>query len=209
MHYVSVVRKRKPAFSHAVGLFRQHGGALRMSEALQLGVSRKQLYAMRDAGVIEALSRGTFRLAALEPLGNPDLVTVAARIPHGVVCMISALAFHELTTQIPHTVDVALERGVRKPRLEYPPTHFYWFSGAAFTDGIEHHRLDGVAVRVYDPEKTLADCFRFRNQIGVDVVVEALRRWRHHRRKKLDVLLKYARIRHIERAIRPYLEALA
>jgi predicted transcriptional regulator of viral defense system len=163
---------------------------------------------MRDAGIIDVLSRGTFRLAALEPLGNPDLVTVSARVPHGVMCLISALAFHELTTQVPHAVDVALERGTRKPRLEYPPTHFYWFSGAAFTEGIEDHRIDRVTVRIYSPEKTLADCFRFRNQIGMDVIVESLRRWRDLRRKKRDVLLKYARMRHVERAMRPFLEAL-
>jgi predicted transcriptional regulator of viral defense system len=155
-----------------------------------------------------ALSRGLFRLASLEPLGNPDLVTVAARVPKGVLCLISALAFHELTTQVPHAVDVALERGARKPRLDYPPTRFFWFSGPAFHEGIEIHRLDGAPVRVYDPEKTLADCFRYRNQIGMDVVLEALRLWRERRRKKLDALLKYARLRHVERAMRPYLEAM-
>jgi predicted transcriptional regulator of viral defense system len=179
-----------------------------MSEALRLGVSRKTLYAMRDAGVVDPLSRGLFRLASLDPLGNPDLVTVAARVPQGVLCLISALAFHELTTQVPHAVDVALERGTRKPRLDYPPTRFFWFSGPAFHEGVERHRLDGASVRVYDPEKTLADCFRYRNQIGMDVVLEALRLWRERRRKKLDALLKYARLRHVERAMRPYLETM-
>ena len=110
----------------------------------------------------------------------------------GVLCLISALSFHELTTQVPHTIDIALERGTRKPRLDYPPTRFFWFSGPAFREGIETHTLDGVPVRIYDPEKTLADCFRYRNQIGMDVVLEALRLWRERRRKKLDVLLKYA-----------------
>lgn len=197
------------AFAHEVALFRQHGGALRMAEALRLGLSRKTLYAMRDSGVVEPLSRGLFRLTSLDPLGNPDLVTVAARVPQGVVCLISALAFHELTTQVPHAIDVALERGTRKPRLDYPPTRFFWFSGPAFHEGIEAHKLDGVAVRVYDPEKTLADCFRYRNKLGMDVVLEALRLWRERRRKKLDALLKYARARHVERALRPYVEAMS
>jgi predicted transcriptional regulator of viral defense system len=204
-----VVRSVAQTFTREVELFRRHGGSLRMSEALRLGVSRKILYAMRDAGVIDPLSRGLFRLSSLDPLGNPDLVTVAARVPQGVLCLISALAFHELTTQVPHAVDVALERGARKPRLDYPPTRFFWFSGPAFHEGIEMHRLDGAPVRVYDPEKTLADCFRYRNQIGMDVVLEALRLWRERRRKKLDALLKYARIRHVERAMRPYLEAMS
>jgi predicted transcriptional regulator of viral defense system len=179
-----------------------------MSEAVSLGINRKTLYALRDAGVVQPLSRGLFRLASLEPLGNPDLVTVAARVPQGVLCLISALAFHELTTQVPHTIDIALERSTRKPRLEYPPTRFFWFSGPAFHEGVENHRVDGVKLRIYDPEKTIADCFRYRNKIGMDVVLEALRLWREQRRRKLDVLLKYARLRHVERTIRPYVEAL-
>lgn len=195
-------------FKRQIKLFRDHGGAIRMADAMSIGIGRRALYAMRDAGIIEPLARGLFRLASLEPLGHPDLVTVATRIPHGVVCLISALSFHDLTTQVPHVIDLALSRGTRKPRLEYPPTRFFWFSGAAFSEGIETHQLDGKPVRIYDPEKTLTDCFRYRNQIGMDVVVEALGLWRERRRKKLDALLKYARMRHVERTMRPYLEAL-
>ena len=194
-------------FEREVELFRPHGGGLHMAEALRLGINRKSLYAMRDAGVVQPVSRGVYRLAELDPLAHPDLVTVAKRVPHGVLCLISALSFHELTTQVPHTIDVALERGKTKPRLAYPPTHFFWFSGPAFHEGIETHELDDTPVRIYDPEKTLVDCFRYRNQIGMDVVLEALKLWREHRRKKLDFLLKYARMRHVERVMRPYLEA--
>ena len=197
------------AFEREIGLFRQHGGGLRMSEALRLGINRRTLYAMRDAGVIEPVTRGLYRLASLDPLAHPDLITVATRVPQGVLCLISALSFHELTTQVPHTIDVALERGTRKPRLDYPPTRFYWFSGPAFSDGIETHQLEGTPVRIYDPEKTLVDCFRYRNQIGMDVVLEAMKLWRERRRKKLDALLKYARMRHVERAMRPYLETMS
>jgi predicted transcriptional regulator of viral defense system len=195
-------------YEREVELFRQHGGGLRMSEALRLGLNRKTLYAMRDAGVLELVSRGLYRLGSLEPLAHPDLVTVARRVPQGVLCLISALSFHELTTQVPHVIDVALERGKTKPRLDYPPTRFFWFSGPAFHEGIEVHELDGTSVRIYDPEKTLVDCFRYRNQIGMDVTLEALRFWREGRRRKLDVLLKYARLRHVERVMRPYLEAM-
>lgn len=180
-----------------------------MSDALRLGISRRALYAMRDGGVVERLSRGLFRLSSLTPLAHPDLVTVAARVPNGVLCLISALSFHELTTQVPHVIDIALERGTRKPRVEYPPTRYFWFSGAAFREGIEIHELDGVSVRIYDPEKTLTDCFRYRNQIGMDIVLEALRLWRERRRGKLDVLWRYARMRRVERVMRPYLEAMA
>lgn len=201
-------RTANEPFAREVRMFRKHGGALRMSTAVALGISRKTLYAMRDAEVVEPLTRGLFRLASLAPLGAPDLVTVAARIPHGVLCLISALAFHELTTQVPHAIDVALERGTRKPSLDYPPTRFFWFSGPAFHQGIETHRVDGVPVRIYDPEKTIADCFRYRNQLGMDVVLEALALWRKRRRRKLDALLRYATLRHVERNLRPYVEAL-
>jgi predicted transcriptional regulator of viral defense system len=195
-------------FKREIELFRKSGGSLRMSEALRLGINRKTLYAMRDAGDLESVSRGLYRLASLEPLAHPDLVTVATRVPQGVLCLISALSFHELTTQVPHAIEVALERGTRKPRLDYPPTRFYWFSESVFHAGIETHKLDGAAVRIYDPEKTVADSFRYRNQLGMDVVVEAIRLWRERRRKKLEALLKYARMRRVERAMRPYLEAI-
>ncbi len=195
-------------FKREVDFFRRHGGSLRMSEALRLGINRKTLYRMRDTGVLERVTRGLYRLASLEPLAHPDLVTVATRVPQGVLCLISALSFHELTTQVPHTIDVALERGTRKPRLDYPPTRFFWFSGPAFREGVEKHTLDDVPIRIYDPEKTLVDSFRYRNQLGMDVVLEALRLWRERRRKKFDALLKYARMRHVERAMRPYLEAM-
>jgi len=196
-------------FEREVELFRQHGGGLRMSDALRLGINRRRLYAMRDAGIIEPITRGVYRLASLEPLAHPDVVTLATRVPQGVLCLISALSFHELTTQVPHAIDVALERGTKKPRIDYPPTRFFWFSGPAFHEGIGTHQLDEVLVRIYDPEKTIADCFRYRNQIGMDVVLEALRLWRERRRNKLDALLKYARMRHVERAMRPYLEAIS
>lgn len=195
-------------FKQQVDLFRKHGGSLRMSDALRLGISRKALYAMRDAGILRLLTRGTYRLASLKPLAQPDLVVVATRIPQGVLCLISALSFHELTTQVPHAIDVALERGSRKPRLDHPPTRFFWFSGPAFHEGIEIHTIDGAAVRVYDPEKTIVDSFRYRRQIGMDVVLEALKEWRARRPKKLDRLLRYARLRRADRAMRPYLEAL-
>lgn len=202
-------RSATEPFEREAKVFRKHGGTLRMSEAVALGISRKSLYAMRDAGVVQPLTRGLYRLASLEPLGQPDLVAVATRIPQGVLCLVSALAFHQLTTQVPHAIDVALERGTRKPRLDYPPTRFFWFSGPAFHQGIEMHRIDRLSVRIYDPEKTIVDCFRYRNQLGMDVVQEALRLWRQRRRRKLDALLRYARLRHVERNLLPYVEAMA
>jgi predicted transcriptional regulator of viral defense system len=192
----------------AITLFQRHGGTLRTSEALRLGVHPRTLYAMRDSGVLEQLSRGLYRLAELPPLANPDLVTVALKVPQAVICLVSALAFHELTTQIPHTVDVALHNGATRPTLDYPPLRVFWFSGPAWSEGIETYRVDEVPVRIYNPEKSVADSFKYRRKIGLDLALEALKLYR--RGEKVDVgrLLHYARICRVERVMRPYLEAL-
>jgi hypothetical protein len=119
------------AFAEAAAVFLEHGGILRTKEALGLGVHPRTLYAMRDAGRLERLGRGLYRLASLPPLGNPDLVAVALRVPEAVLCLISALAVHEITTQIPHEVYIALKRGAEPPRLEHPPVRVFGFSGGA------------------------------------------------------------------------------
>jgi predicted transcriptional regulator of viral defense system len=196
-------------FHDATRIFQRHQGILRMSEALEAGINRKTLYSMRDEGVIEQLSRGVYRLASLPGLEAPDLVTVAARIPHGVVCLLSALAFHDLTTHIPHAVDVAVARGVTKPRVDYPPVRIYWFSPEAFEAGVETPNIDGRKVRVYSTEKSIADAFKYRNKIGLEIALEALRGWLGRRGAKLERLLRHARVLRVERVMRQYLEALA
>ena len=189
-------------------VFIAHGGTLRTTEALAAGIHPRTLYAMRNSGQIEALARGVYRLAGLPPVANPDLATVAKCIPQGVICLISALAFHELTTQIPHEVHVAISRSARRPRLAFPPLRVYRFSSAAFEAGVDKHVMDGISIRVYSPEKTLADCFKYRSKIGMDVVLEALRAYRR-RQPQFQRVLKYAKICRVDRLMRPYLEALA
>jgi predicted transcriptional regulator of viral defense system len=195
-------------FKKASNIFRRHGGVLRMSEALYAGIHRRMLYSMLEAGVIEQLSRGLYRLADLAPLGNPDLVSVSLKIPSGVICLISALAYHEITTQVPHEVYVALERGTEPPRLGHPPIHIFWFSGQAFTLGIQPHKIDDVTVRIYSPEKTIVDCFKYRNKIGLDTAIEALKLYREKKRFKPEDLMQTARVCRVEKVMRPYLEAL-
>ena len=200
--------KQISRFDRAVAIFKKHGGILRTAQARRAGIHPSTLYAMRDSGSIEVVSRGVYRLAGSEPLGNPDLVIVATRVRGGVICLISALAFHKITTQIPHEVHVALLRGAEEPRLEHPPIKTYRFTGQAFTAGIETHELDGVSVRIYSLEKTLADCFKFRNKIGLDTAVEAVRFYRERRSVKVDALMRYATICRVEKVIRPYLQAI-
>ncbi len=189
-------------------VFRLHGGQLSMSEAIQHGISRYRLYKMRDSGVLEQISRGIYRLADLPPMGNPDLVTISLRFPRAVVCLISALSFHEITTQIPRAVSVAVPRDARMPSLDNPPVQAYRFSTEAFESGIEEHRIDGAIVRIYRVEKTLADCFKYRNKLGMDIVLEALKLYRESQDFDISTLLKYARVCRVEKVMKPYLESV-
>ncbi len=188
-------------------IFRKHGGQLRMSAAIRQGITRHTFYSLRNKGIIERLSRGIYRLVELPPISNPDLVTVSLRFPNAVICLVSALAWHEITTQVPHVVSVAVPRNARMPSLDYPPVQAHRFSNGAYKSGVEEHLIDGVPIKVYNPEKTLADCFKFRNKIGMDVVLEALKLYRARKEFDLAKLLKYARICRVEKVMRPYLEA--
>ncbi len=192
----------------ALAEFRRRKGTIRMADAIRAGIHRRTLYALRDAGAIELLTRGLYRLADNVPLGNPDLVTVALKVPQGVICLISALAYHDLTTQIPHEVYVAIARKNEPPRITHPPIRTFRFTGLAFTDGIENHSIDKVPVRIYSREKTLADCFKYRNKIGLDTVLEALRLYKEKGRIDADALIRYAKICRVRRIMQPYLEAI-
>ena len=188
-------------------IFKERHGTLRTFEALRAGIHPRTLYALRDRGKIEQIARGLFRLAELPPPGEPDLLTVAKKVPQAVFCLLTALAFHRLTTQVPHAVEVALPRTARVPRLDHPPIKVFRFSSESLNAGVETHVLDGVSIRVYCREKTLADVFKYRNKVGVDVALEALRAYRSQQKPDFQAVLKYARICRVENVIRPYLEA--
>ena len=198
----------KEATERAIALFREKGGLLRTGEALRLGIHPRTLYGLRDAGLLRRLGRGVYYLAEAEPLASPDLAFVALRVPRAVVCLVSALAFHELTTQIPRAVDIALPKGTERPRLEHPPLRIFRFSGPAWSEGVEEHRLDGVVVRVYCREKSVADAFKFRRRLGLDLALEVLRACCRNPGLSVDRLLHYARVCRVERVMVPYLEAL-
>lgn len=196
-------------FERVAKTFNSHGGILRTMEAVRAcGISRRAFYAMRMAGKFEQLGRGLYRLADGASLGNPDFAVVAKRAPKGVVCLISALSFHQLTTQIPHEVQLALPEGAESPRIKQPPVQIVHMGETSFQSGIETHRLDGVDVRVYSPEKTLADCFKFRNKIGLDTVLEGLRLYKDRKSVNVDELMRCAAICRVDKVMRPYLETL-
>ncbi|ORC36480.1 transcriptional regulator [Marispirochaeta aestuarii] len=189
-------------------IFLQHGGQLRMSQAIKLGINRYTLYSLRDRGIIEQVSRGVYRLASLPDISNPDLVTVALRTPNAVICLVSALAYHNLTTQIPHSVFIALPHTVRAPRIDFPPISVHKFSDLAYKSGVEEHLIDGVLVNIYDKEKTLVDCFKFRNKLGLDIFLEALKLYTSQKNSNFTAIMHYAELCRVDRGIQPYLEAL-
>jgi predicted transcriptional regulator of viral defense system len=198
----------KAKIEQAKALFRKHGGILRTTDALKEGIHPRTLYLMRDNKSLEVLCRGTYRLAELEPIDQHDIVIAASKVKSGVICLISALSFHEITTQIPHEVYMALSRKMAYPRLEYPPTRFFRFSPEAFKAGIEVHKISGMEVKIYSPEKTVADCFKYRNKIGLDAAIEALKFWRKKKNARIDKLMEYAKICRVYNIIKPYAEAM-
>jgi predicted transcriptional regulator of viral defense system len=195
------------AIEKAITIFQQHSGILRSSQAIRLGIAPRTLYTLRDTGRIVEVTRGVYRLPATPLSQHTDLVQVAMRIPKGVICLVSALAFHNLTTQIPHQIYIALPLSAEKPRLAYPQVRLFWLSQTAYFAGIEEHLLEGVTVRIYNREKTIADCFKYRNKIGLDVAIEALKEGLAQGCKP-ERLMEFARTDRVEKIMRPYLEAL-
>ena len=196
------------ASERAADLFRRHGGIMRMADILRGGITRNTLYSMRDSGLVVQMARGLYRLAEMDPLSQSDLVTVAAKVPHAVFYLVSALSFHELTTQIPHEVWIAIPRNSEPPRLNYPPVRVSRINEVAYSTGVEEHQTDGVTIRVYSREKTLADCFSRRNEVGLDVAIEALKFYMAKGNVKVDLIMEYATKLRVANSMRPYLEAL-
>jgi predicted transcriptional regulator of viral defense system len=189
-------------------IFKNYNGILRTKEAIAKGIYSKDLAQMQKKGIVKKIGRGLYHLADMPTFAQPDISIIAKKIPQGVICLISALSFHEITTQIPHQVSIALKAGSEKPRLDFPPTKFFWFSGQAFSTGIEKHLIDNAEVKVYSAAKTIADCFKFRNKIGLDVAIEALKLARETKKASFDDIIKYARINRVEKVMKPYLESI-
>ena len=184
-------------------------GLVRPSDLEAHGVSRSQLYRLVQAGLVERQARGIY-VASRHPFtAQHTLAQVAKRVPGGVFCLLTALRFHGLTTQSPADVWIALPERARKPRLDYPRLRVARFSGPALSEGIETYRLEKVEVRLYSAAKTVADCFKYRNKVGIDVAVEALRDYGKRHRGGASELARFARICRVTRVMQPYLDATA
>jgi len=195
------------AKTKALRALRSNGRTLRTSDILALGIHPRTLYELRDSGEITQITRGVYRLSDDPPAENIELIAAAMRVPDGVICLISALSFHRITNEVPHEVYLAIPKGRQKPKLDYPPLRVFRFEPEAYSSGIEQHAIDGTKIKIFSMEKTVADCFKFRNRIGLDVALEALRLCIRNKgsRKKI---LEFARVCRVERVIRPYLEAI-
>ena len=200
--------KVKMTAQKVIELFTRHDGVLKSAEAFNAGVHPATLYKLRDQGKIEALGRGLYKIKNLKLQTDEDYLQVSKRFPAAITCLVSALYIHELTTQIPRSIHLAIPKGTHQPNVAAPACTFFIMSEETFSAGVEERKFQGVHLRIYDAEKTVVDCFKFRSRIGVDVAVEALKNWHERRQKKISKLLHYAKICRVEKIMGPYLEGV-
>ncbi len=183
-------------------------GVLRPRDLDPYGIPRTYLSRLCTSGKLQRIGRGLYILPGTNATEHHSLAEACKRVPKGVVCLLSALRFHELTTQAPFEIWLAIGEKAWRPRLEYPPLRIVRFSPTTLSAGVEEHQVEGVSVHVYSPAKTVADCFKYRNKIGLDVAIEALRECWRSRRATMDDLWHFAGICRVRNVMRPYLESI-
>jgi predicted transcriptional regulator of viral defense system len=183
-------------------------GIVRPRDIEAIGLPREYLVRLHRKGKLNRPSRGIYTLPGANVTERHSYAEVAKRVPEGAICLLSALAFHEMTTQSPASVWIALRKGARTPALVSPSLRIVRLSGASLTRGIEGHTIEGVQVRVYSAAKTVADCFKFRNKIGLDVAIEALKDCLRQKKANVSEIYRYAKVCRVSNVIRPYMEAL-
>ncbi len=191
-----------------ISFFQKHGGVTRFSTILKAGFHPDTLVALEKEEKVKKIARGLYRITDYTPESHPDLVTASLQAPKGVICLISALAFYEATNEIPKYVDMAILRGSSANKIEYPPVRFYRFLAKAWKAGIEERKIEGHNVKIYNLAKTIADCFKFRNKIGIDVARNALKVAIMEKDIKPKDVMYYAKICRVDGIIKPILEAM-
>jgi predicted transcriptional regulator of viral defense system len=196
-------------FGHAERLLElaREIGVLRVSDLTARGIHPEYLRRLHCRGILRRAGRGLYVLANADVSEHHVLAQTAKRVPRGVFCLLTALQFHGIGTQVPFQVWIALDRRAARPRVDYPPLRVVRFSGKALTEGVEGHEVEGVSIKVYGLAKTVADCFKYRNKIGLDVALEALRDCRRQRKCTNDDLWHYAITCRVGNVMKPYLEA--
>ena len=198
--------QRKP--QKLIDFFKSHNGIVRFSVILKAGFHPDSLNTLVKEKKVEKIARGLYRLAGYDIGTYPDLVIASLQAPRGVICLLSALSFHEATVEIPKYVDISIPKDTHAYRIKYPPVRFYHFDTKAWKAGIEEHKIEGYEIRVYNLAKTIADCFKFRNKIGTNVVREALKVAVTEKNVKPKEVMEYAKICRVDNVIKPILETM-
>ncbi|MEW6456929.1 MAG: type IV toxin-antitoxin system AbiEi family antitoxin domain-containing protein [Acidobacteriota bacterium] len=189
-------------------IFRAHNGFARTKDILEGGIHPRDIRRMADEGRIIRVKRGLYRLIEVPLISNQGFVDLSRADPEGVICLLSALSYFELTTFNPSVISMAIPRGSRQPKIQYPPVEFYYFSPKQFEAGIEEIKMETFKVRIYCPEKTICDCFRYRNKLGLDVAKEGLSEYLKRKDRNLEKLLEYAEICRVKPLIQTWLNAM-
>lgn len=184
-------------------------GAVRPRDLDLYGIDRKYLNSLFHKGLLDRVDWGLYTHPDANVSSNVGLVQATKRVPHGVVCLLSALRFHEIGTQNPHEIWMAIDPKAHRPRVGYPPLRIVRFSGKALTEGVKQHRIEGVRVSICNPAKTVVDCFKYRNKIGLDVAIEALKDCLQSKKCTRAQLWQCAKICRVTEVMRPYLEAIS
>jgi predicted transcriptional regulator of viral defense system len=183
-------------------------GIIQAKDVEAAGISRNYLYELHKAGLLEKISTGLYTLPNATVTENSTMAEAAKRISHAVVCLISALIYHGLTTQLSPDIWLTVPKSSRKPKIKYPPLNLTYVSDPAYSFGIQEHIINGVPIKIYSPAKTVADCFKFRSKVGLDVAIEALRDARRSRKATIDELVEAAKVDRVLKIISPYMEAI-
>jgi len=189
-------------------VFKEHDGFARTKDILAAGIHRRDIKRIRDEGRIIRVKRGLYRLSEIPLVSNQGYIDLARAVPEGVICLLSALSYYELTTFNPSVTSMALCRGRRRPKIEYPPVEFYYFSTKQFKAGIDEIKIKGHKIRIYCPEKTICDCFRYRSKLGLDIAKEVLSEYLKRKDRNLERLFEYAEICRVKKLMEIWVNAM-
>lgn len=199
---------QKPAHTQSLLNLAKKQGMIRPKDLDAIGLPRVYLTRLTSTGQLEKIGRSLYRLPDQQLSEHESLAIVAAKVPQAVFCLLTALQFHELTTQLPRQLWLAMPRGSHVPKMDCPPLKMIQASAESYTEGIEIHQCDQIPIKIYGVAKTIADCFKHRNKIGLDIALEALKDAREQKKLNMDELWHYAKICRITNVLRPYLEAM-
>ena len=189
-------------------VFKKHKGFARTKDILAAGIHTRNIKRAREEGQIIQVKRGLYRLAEIPLISNQGFIDLARAVPDGVICLLPALSYYELTTFNPSVISMAICRGSREPKINYPPVEFYHFSKKQFEAGLSKIKIKGHEIRIYNPEKTICDCFRYRNKLGLDIAKEGLSEYLKRKDRDLEKLLEYAEICRIKPLLQTWLNAM-